>query len=69
LLRVFQFLAIALEIHDGILLGGETYELLGKEHAYENQDDQGMYMLTKDEDDRMFFNGLLDTGLRRYDGF
>ena len=41
--------------HDGILIGGETYEPLGKEHPYENQDDQGMYMLTKDESDRMFF--------------
>jgi len=41
--------------HDGILIGGETYEPLGKEHAYENQDDQGMYMLTGDENDRMFF--------------
>lgn len=41
--------------HDGKLLGGETYEPLGKEHAYENQADQGMYALTKDEDDRMFF--------------
>lgn len=41
--------------HDGKLLGGETYEPLGKEHAYENQIDQGMYTLTKDEDDRMFF--------------
>ena len=41
--------------HDGILLGGETYEPLGKEHPYENQDDQGIYLLTKDEDDRMFF--------------
>ncbi len=41
--------------HDGILIGGETYEPLGKEHAYENQDDQGMYLLTGDEDDRMFF--------------
>ena len=41
--------------HDGILIGGETYEPLGKEHPYENQDDQGMYMLTKDENDRMFF--------------
>lgn len=41
--------------HDGILLGGETNEPLGKEHPYENQDDQGMYMLTKDENDRMFF--------------
>lgn len=41
--------------HDGKLLGGETYELLGKENPYENQADQGMYTLTKDEDDRMFF--------------
>ncbi len=41
--------------HDGKLLGGETYEPLGKEHAYENQTDQGMYTLTKDEADRMFF--------------
>jgi len=37
------------------LIGGETYEPLGKEHAYENQDDQGMYLLTGDESDRMFF--------------
>jgi len=41
--------------HDGILIGGETYEPLGKEHPYENQDDQGMYTLTGDENDRMFF--------------
>jgi len=41
--------------HDGKLLGGETYEPLGKENPYENQSDQGMYTLTKDEDDRMFF--------------
>lgn len=41
--------------HDGILLGGETYEPLGKENPYENQSDQGMYLLTKDEEDRMYF--------------
>ena len=41
--------------HDGILLGGETYEPLGKENPYENQTDQGMYTVTKDEEDRMFF--------------
>ena len=41
--------------HDGKLLGGESYEPLGKENPYENQADQGMYTLTKDEDDRMFF--------------
>jgi len=41
--------------HDGKLLGGETYELLGKENPYENQSDPGIYALTKDEDDRMVF--------------
>jgi cytochrome c peroxidase len=41
--------------HDGKLLGGETYEPLGKENPYENQQDQGMYLITKDEDDRMYF--------------
>lgn len=41
--------------HDGKLLGGETYEPLGKKHDYENQADQGIYLLTKDENDRMTF--------------
>jgi cytochrome c peroxidase len=41
--------------HDGKLLGGETYEPLGKENPYDNQEDQGMFLVTKDEDDRMFF--------------
>lgn len=41
--------------HDGILLGGETYEPLGKENPYENQADQGMYLVTGDESDRMHF--------------
>ena len=41
--------------HDGKLVGGETYEPLGKEHPYENQADQGMYTVTQDENDRMFF--------------
>ncbi len=40
--------------HDGKLLGGETYELLGKEHPFENQMDQGMYSVIKDEGDRCF---------------
>ena len=35
--------------HDGKLVGGETYEPLGKENPYENQADQGMYTVTKDE--------------------
>lgn len=41
--------------HDGRLLGGQTYEPLGKENSYENQADQGIYDLTKDEGDRMYF--------------
>ncbi|UCB55088.1 MAG: c-type cytochrome [Thiotrichales bacterium] len=41
--------------HDGKLIGGETYEPLGKENPYENQSDQGIYELTKDEADRMVF--------------
>jgi cytochrome c peroxidase len=41
--------------HDGKLLGGETYEPLGKEQPYENQADQGIYELTGLEEDRMFF--------------
>lgn len=41
--------------HDGILLGGETFEPLGKENPYENQADKGIYELTKDENDLMVF--------------
>ncbi|NOQ89890.1 MAG: c-type cytochrome [Gammaproteobacteria bacterium] len=53
-LRVFMKIDCK-SCHDGKLLGGETYETLGKENAYENQADQGMFVLTKDEDDRMVF--------------
>lgn len=41
--------------HDGKLLGGETYETLGKENPYENQTDPGIYTLTKDKIDYMVF--------------
>ncbi|MCW9047433.1 MAG: c-type cytochrome [Gammaproteobacteria bacterium] len=41
--------------HDGKLLGGEMYEVLGKKNPYENQSDPGIYTLTKAEDDRMVF--------------
>ena len=41
--------------HDGVLVGGETYEPLGKENPYENQADQGIYELSGDDDDRMVF--------------
>ena len=41
--------------HDGVLLGGESFEPLGKENPYPNQSDLGLYELTKNEDDRMVF--------------
>jgi cytochrome c peroxidase len=41
--------------HDGKLVGGETYETLGKENPYENQSDPGIYTLSKDESDFMVF--------------
>ena len=41
--------------HDGVLLGGEAFEPLGKENPYDNQTDLGVYELTKNEDDRMVF--------------
>ena len=41
--------------HDGKLLGGETYEVMGKENPYENQSDTGIFALTGDEEDRMVF--------------
>lgn len=41
--------------HDGVLLGGESFEPLGKENPYANQTDLGLYELTKNEDDRMVF--------------
>lgn len=41
--------------HDGILLGGETFEPLGKENPYDNQVDQGLFDLTGNIMDRMFF--------------
>ena len=43
------------QCHDGVLLGGETFEELGKKRPYENQSDQGVYEVSKDEDDRMVF--------------
>jgi len=41
--------------HDGVLLGGETMEALGKENPYENQSDQGVFDLNGMPEDRMFF--------------
>ena len=41
--------------HDGNMLGGTSFEKLGKEHPYANQSDQGQYELSKEEDDRMVF--------------
>ncbi|UCH39973.1 MAG: c-type cytochrome [Gammaproteobacteria bacterium] len=41
--------------HDGVLLGGETFEPLGKENPYENQADQGQFEVTGRIEDKMFF--------------
>lgn len=41
--------------HDGALLGGESFEKLGDKNPYDNQKDQGLYALSKDENDRMVF--------------
>jgi len=41
--------------HDGVLLGGEALEPLGKKNPYANQSDPGLYTLTKNEEDRMVF--------------
>ncbi|MDH5472265.1 MAG: c-type cytochrome [Gammaproteobacteria bacterium] len=41
--------------HDGKLIGGEALEKLGKKNPYDNQSDQGLYTLTREESDRMVF--------------
>lgn len=41
--------------HDGPLLGGGIFEIMGKEMPYENQSDLGRYEVTKNNDDKMFF--------------
>lgn len=41
--------------HDGALLGGTSFEKMGKEKPYANQSDPGVYAISKDEDDRMVF--------------
>ena len=41
--------------HDGVLLGGQTREKLGKENPYANQSDPGIFALTGAEEDRMMF--------------
>jgi len=41
--------------HDGVLLGGEALEPLGKENPYDNQSDLGLYTLSKKDEDRMVF--------------
>jgi cytochrome c peroxidase len=51
--------------HDGPLLGGTTFETLGKEKPYDNQSDLGVFELTGDEDDKMVFkvSGLRNVAL------
>ena len=51
--------------HDGPLMGGAGFEIMGKEKPYENQSDLGVFELTGDEDDRMVFKvpGLRNVAL------
>ena len=51
--------------HDGALLGGVAFEKLGDKQPYENQQDQGLFALTGDENDRMVFkvSGLRNVAL------
>lgn len=54
-LATFMSLACT-SCHDGPLLGGSLFEKLGqRDKVYENQSDQGLYEVTKKEEDRMFF--------------
>lgn len=41
--------------HDGALLGGAIFELMGKELPYENQSDLGRFEVSKNPEDKMFF--------------
>lgn len=41
--------------HDGVLIGGESLETMGKERPYANQADQGLFTISQDESDRMVF--------------
>ncbi len=41
--------------HDGALLGGQTFEMLGKESPYENRTDLGLFEVSGQIEDRMFF--------------
>ncbi|MCW9025436.1 MAG: c-type cytochrome, partial [Gammaproteobacteria bacterium] len=41
--------------HDGAMLGGSLLEKMGKENAYANQLDQGLFEISKYPDDRMVF--------------
>ena len=41
--------------HGGVLLGGETFEPLGKENPYANQADQGLFEVSGRIEDRMYF--------------
>ncbi|MCW8830484.1 MAG: c-type cytochrome [Gammaproteobacteria bacterium] len=43
------------QCHDGGLLGGSSFEYLGKKNPYKNQSDQGLYQVSKDDNDRMMF--------------
>lgn len=44
-----------IQCHNGALLGGNSYQKMGKLNAYENKKDLGLYNLTKKEEDKYVF--------------
>ena len=51
-----QFIDVGcVECHNGALLGGDSYETMGRTNPYANKEDLGRFNVTKDEDDRYVF--------------
>jgi cytochrome c peroxidase len=44
-----------IECHNGALLGGDSYELMGRENEYANKKDLGRFVVTNDEEDKFVF--------------
>jgi len=51
-----QFIDVGcIDCHNGALLGGESYEIMGQANAYANKKDLGRFVVTQDEDDKYAF--------------
>ncbi len=61
------------QCHNGTYFGGNTYQKAGRVNPWPNQEDQGRYKVTGDEDDRMIFKvpslrNVAQTGPYFHDG-